>query len=113
MLAGLRSLFSVRCPPSSVLRPLSSDLASAFNFGPDHDANRTVRELVEELLKHCPGCWEDRRDPKAAHEAGRLQLSTDKAHALLRWSPVWSFATAVEQTVNWYRETRKAPEKAP
>jgi CDP-glucose 4,6-dehydratase len=47
------------------------------------------------------------------HEAGLLQLSTDKAHALLRWSPVWSFSTAIEQTVNWYRETREAPQQAP
>jgi hypothetical protein len=52
-------------------------------------------------------------NPQAPHEAGLLQLSTDKAHALLRWSPVWSFSAAVEQTVNWYRETRKAPQQAP
>jgi CDP-glucose 4,6-dehydratase len=104
---------SVLRPPSSVLRPPSSDLASAFNFGPSHDANRTVEELVVEMLKHWPGRWEDQSDPQAPHEAGLLQLSTDKAHALLRWSPVWSFSAAVEQTVNWYRETREAPQQAP
>src|SRR5580700_11359959 len=27
-------------------------LASAFNFGPNRDANRTVEELVEEVLRH-------------------------------------------------------------
>jgi hypothetical protein len=26
---------------------------------------------------------------------------------------VWSFSTAIEQTVSWCRETRKAPEQAP
>jgi CDP-glucose 4,6-dehydratase len=100
---------SVLCPPSSVLCPLDSP----FNFGPSHESNRTVEELVAEVLKHWPGQWEDQSDPKAPHEAGLLQLSTDKAHALLRWSPVWSFSTAIEQTVNWYREARKAPEQAP
>jgi CDP-glucose 4,6-dehydratase len=77
-------------------------LASAFNFGPGHESNRTVAELVAEVLKHWPGRWEDKSDPKAVHEAGLLQLATDKAHALLGWSPVWSFADAVEQTVAWY-----------
>jgi len=38
------------------------------------------------------------------HEAGLLQLSIDKANALLGWAPTWRFATAVEQTVAWYRD---------
>jgi CDP-glucose 4,6-dehydratase len=82
---------------------LSSPLDSAFNFGPGHESNRTVAELVAEMLKHWPGKWEDRSDPQAVHEATLLQLATDKAHALLGWAPVWGFSVAVEQTVNWYR----------
>ena len=78
-------------------------LATAFNFGPTHEANRTVAELVQEILKYWPGRWEDKSDPAAVHEAGLLQLSIDKAHALLGWSPVWDFPTAIEQTVRWYR----------
>jgi CDP-glucose 4,6-dehydratase len=77
-------------------------LASAFNFGPDHDSNRTVEELVEEILKHWPGRWVDGTDPKAPHEAGLLQLSTDKAYALLRWRPAWNFNETIAQTVDWY-----------
>jgi CDP-glucose 4,6-dehydratase len=78
-------------------------LASAFNFGPNRDSNRTVAELVDEVLKHWPGSWRDETDPNAPHEAGLLQLSTDKAYALLRWFPVWSFTEAVGETVDWYR----------
>jgi len=89
---------------TSDLRPLISGLASAFNFGPTHESNRTVAELVQEILKHWPGRWEDKSDPQAVHEAGLLQLSTDKANALLGWSPVWNFPTAIEQTVRGYRE---------
>jgi CDP-glucose 4,6-dehydratase len=79
-------------------------LASAFNFGPNRDSNRSVEDLVEEVLRHWPGRWQDKTDPNAPHEAGLLQLSTDKAAALLRWFPVWSFVEAVEQTVQWYRK---------
>ncbi|HEY3861504.1 MAG TPA: CDP-glucose 4,6-dehydratase [Verrucomicrobiae bacterium] len=82
-----------------------SALASAFNFGPNRDANRAVEDLVEEVLRYWPGRWQDKTDPKAPHEAGLLQLSTDKAAAMLRWFPVWTFSQAVEQTVRWYRET--------
>ena len=89
--------------PIANLRPPSSALASAFNFGPTHESNRTVAELVEEILKHWPGRWEDKTVTRAVHEAGLLQLSIDKAHALLRWQPVWDFPTAIEQTVRWYR----------
>jgi CDP-glucose 4,6-dehydratase len=87
-------------------------LASPFNFGPTHESNRSVAELVTEVLKHWPGRWEDRSDPRAAHEATLLQLAIDKAHALLGWSPVWSFSTAVEQSVVWYRETAATPSRA-
>jgi CDP-glucose 4,6-dehydratase len=85
-------------------------LTAAFNFGPDHDSNRTVAELVTEVLKHWPGSWEDRSDPKAVHEAELLQLVTDKAHALLGWKPVWDFAETVYETVQWYRQTHTNPD---
>jgi len=78
-------------------------LATAFNFGPTHESNRTVADLVQEILKHWPGRWEDQSDPQAVHEAGLLQLSIDKAYALLGWTPVCGFSTAIEQTVQWYQ----------
>jgi CDP-glucose 4,6-dehydratase len=77
--------------------------ASAFNFGPSLEANRSVRELVKQMLLHWPGSWRDLYDPAAPHEAGRLHLQIDKAHHQLGWQPRWPFATTVERTVNWYR----------
>jgi len=76
---------------------------AAYNFGPSLEANRTVRELVEQMLLHWPGSWWDRSDPTAPHEAGRLHLQIDKVHHQLGWQPRWPFATTVERTVNWYR----------
>ena len=81
----------------------SGAYASAFNFGPLLEANRSVRELVEAALDHWPGSWRDLSDPTAPHEAGRLHLQIDKSHHQLGWRPRWPFATTVERTVAWYR----------
>lgn len=78
-------------------------LCSAFNFGPALSSNRTVKDLVEELLKHWPGHWEDRSDPHAVHEAKLLNLATDKAHHFLGWQPVWDFPQTLAETAVWYR----------
>jgi len=109
-LSGYLWLAAVLAKPE--LRPLPADrFATAFNFGPGHDANRTVAELVAEVLKSWPGRWEDRSEPARAHEAGLLRLSTDKANTLLGWSPVWRFPEAVREAVAWYR--RNPPGKEP
>lgn len=78
-------------------------LASAFNFGPDREANRPVQKLVEGILTHWPGQWRDASDPLASHEAGRLDLTTDKAFHQLGWRPRWDFDTTVAETTEWYR----------
>ena len=90
--------------------PAKATLASAFNFGPSLASNRTVAQLVREILKHWPGSWLDRSDPQAAHEAILLNLSTDKAFHLLDWTPVWSFEQTIAQTVKWYQEDQSSPE---
>jgi CDP-glucose 4,6-dehydratase len=111
---GVRNPAATR-PWQHVLEPLSGylllaerltadeTLAGAFNFGPQLEANRSVRELVDEALRHWPGSWLDHSDPGAPHEASRLNLVIDKAHHQLGWWPRWTFATTVERTVNWYR----------
>jgi CDP-glucose 4,6-dehydratase len=79
-------------------------LTGAFNFGPALSSNRTVAELVQEILKHWPGQWTDKSDPKAVHEAKLLNLTTDKAHHFLGWAPAWSFAETIARTTDWYRQ---------
>jgi len=78
-------------------------IAGAFNFGPGKEANRTVAELVSEVLKRWPGRWDDKSEPNAVHEAGLLMLSTAKAKKFLHWRPTWDFQTAIANTVEWYR----------
>ncbi|NDV63049.1 CDP-glucose 4,6-dehydratase [Puniceicoccales bacterium CK1056] len=81
-----------------------SQLCSAFNFGPTLDSNRPVAELVEEILKHWPGSWDDRSDPNALHEASLLNLAIDKARHVLGWEPRWDFEQTIANTVDWYRQ---------
>ena len=78
-------------------------LASAFNFGPEPSANRTVRELVEEILRHWPGQWEQVAQEKHLPEAPLLSLDIAKAHRTLGWAPRWDFARTVRETIAWYR----------
>ena len=88
-------------------------LAGAFNFGPSVSSNRTVGDLVWEILKQWPGMMEDGSDPKAPHEAHLLNLSTDKAHHLLGWRSLWGFERSVAETVRWYRASHQHPSTAP
>ena len=83
-------------------------VAGAFNFGPAADAPQTVRTLVEEILKHWPGQWQDAAQATAPHEAKWLSLSTTKAKAVLGWSGCLNLAETVQYTVNWYRERHVA-----
>jgi CDP-glucose 4,6-dehydratase len=85
-------------------RDATTPLAGAFNFGPSLASNRTVLELVQEMLLHVEGRWVDASDPQAPHEAGKLNLATDKAFHLLGWRPVWDFAETVATTADWYRQ---------
>lgn len=98
-------LWLCACLSKAELSPFHNQVASAFNFGPQLASNRTVAELVQEVLKHWPGDWEDRSNPVAPHEAKLLNLAIDKAHHLLRWQPVWSFADTVEATISWYHQS--------
>jgi CDP-glucose 4,6-dehydratase len=106
-IGGYLWLAAVLAQPS--LRPghASSLFSGPFNFGPRAESNRTVQELVEELLKHWPGSWIDRHDPKAPHEAGLLNLAIDKAQRLLGWTPVWNFERSVAATTEWYRASEQ------
>jgi CDP-glucose 4,6-dehydratase len=94
-------LLGSRLASSTGAKPV---VASAFNFGPDSESNRSVADLVDVVLKHWPGKLEDHSDPQAVHEAGLLNLATEKARQLLGWKPVWTFTETVARTIDWYRQ---------
>lgn len=84
---------------------LSADpqLRTPFNFGPPESSCQSVRHLVEEILRHWPGAWHSAALSDSRPERRVLKLSVDKAKTLLNWQPTWSFADAVQRTVDWYR----------
>jgi CDP-glucose 4,6-dehydratase len=82
----------------------SASFATAFNFGPGPDSNRTVSDLIMEILKHRKAEWTDASDPVALHEATLLNLSIDKAFRLLDWKPKWAFEETISKTVAWYTQ---------
>jgi CDP-glucose 4,6-dehydratase len=85
----------------------------AFNFGPEPDANRSVRDLVEEVVRHWPGSWEQIPQEKHLKEAPLLSLAIDKARETLGWRPRWDFAETIHQTVAWYRDYFDRAQKLP
>jgi len=85
---------------------LASDGAyqDGYNFGPEPADVHPVGHLADAMIRHWPGRWIDASDPSAVHEAGRLNLSIDKARGELGWAPVWHFEDAIEKTVHWYHQ---------
>jgi CDP-glucose 4,6-dehydratase len=102
-LGGYLTLASALSLPTTDNQQLAtSSLCSAYNFGPGPDSNRTVADLVKEILKHHSGAWQDASDPTALHEASLLNLSIEKADRLLNWQPKWKFEETIQKTVFWY-----------
>lgn len=87
------------------------DICTPFNFGPTLTSNKSVLDLVSEILKHWPGDWQDMSEPNAPHEAGKLNLTVDKAFHKLRWQPNWNFERTVFETVCWYKNAFKNKEE--
>ncbi len=78
-------------------------ISSSFNFGPDINSNRTVKDLVKECLRHWNGKFVISEKENMPHEAGKLNLTIDKANHILQWMPRLNFEKTVELTINWYK----------
>ena len=103
-LSGYLWLGAALANPELVAPVPAGDLVSAFNFGPRLNSNQPVSAVVEEALKHWDGSWNHDPDAVAVHEAGKLNLTIDKAFHLLGWEPTWTFADCVRETVEWYKK---------
>ena len=74
--------------------------ATAWNFGPDSAATRTVEQVLQGLQHHWPALiWQlDANATTGRHEAGMLHLDASRARQHLGWQTAWPFETALEQT---------------
>ncbi|MFK7941672.1 MAG: CDP-glucose 4,6-dehydratase [Paracoccaceae bacterium] len=78
-------------------------LPTAFNFGPDRDAEETVAQLVRVASNTWKMDWPITEVESAYHETERLMLNTDRAARVLNWSPRWGFEQSVAATMSWYK----------
>ncbi len=78
--------------------------AQAYNFGPNVNDALSVEEMVVKSIN----CWGSGTyfievNSNNPHEAGLLKLDISKATKDLKWKPLLNSQTAVERTINWYK----------
>lgn len=113
----LRNPGSVR-PYQHVLEPLSAylailqaqcenqALASSYNIGPPEDGCARTDALAALFCAAWGNGarWESTPQTTGVHEAGFLRLDISKIRSHIGWAPKWSLETAVQRTVEWYKE---------
>ena len=96
---------------------LDSNLSGeAFNFGPNSNQDRSVKDLVHAMQKIWHGETDVDmylQDEKAAlGEASLLKLNCDKAIAKLKWRATLDFDNLISFVVNWYKSFYSGKENA-
>ena len=113
---------SIRSPRATrpwqhVLEPLSGYLKlaaslcaeghafdGAWNFGPQVGDIRTVLDVANAIAAQFDNGRVVVDEPlNMPHEAGLLQLNSDKARQLLRWNTRWDFDQTMAVTGGWYK----------
>jgi len=86
-----------------LLRDPAGAAGEAFNFGPEDNVVRSVRELVDSFLKYRDdGSWKHVPQVGSKKESVLLKLCCDKALQGLSWRPVLDFEETVRLTAEWY-----------
>jgi CDP-glucose 4,6-dehydratase len=81
-----------------------SNLADAYNFGPEGQDFAAVRSVLECARRTYPDARvEFEANPSTPHEAGLLSLEIAKAKAALGVAPRWGLGEAIKRTMEWYR----------
>jgi CDP-glucose 4,6-dehydratase len=83
-----------------------NEYAEAWNFGPDAEGARSVSWLADYVCRKWGEGASWHHDPGShPHEANYLKLDCGKARARLGWRPQLTVTTALDWTVEWYRES--------
>ena len=113
---------SIRCPQAvrpwqHVLEPLAGYIllaeklyeegalySEAWNFGPDAENAKSVRDVVEQFALFWNGefHWEA-KPSEDFREANCLRLDSSKAKAKLGWTPKWDLTTTLRKVAEWYQ----------
>jgi len=82
--------------------------ARSYNFGPEQDSNKSVKDLINKALEIWPGQWHEKNpNPSSIHEASHLNLASDLAYNLLQWKSNWNFEKTIERTIRWYKSVEE------
>ena len=75
----------------------------AFNFGPSRSSCVSVKKIAECLTTIWPNfSYVTSPSDTQIHETITLALNTDKAYAMLHWTPLLAFEDTISLTANWY-----------
>ena len=74
----------------------------AFNFS--YGEQFEVRDVVNRICQLLNATVEPRIYESSTVEIPDILLSSEKAKRCLGWKPSYDFSTALERTINWYRE---------
>lgn len=80
-----------------------TQMADAWNFGPETEGNRTVADVLHGLKTNWSEITWHTTDQPQPHEANLLYLDSAKAKSELGWKPVWNFDKTLAVTSQWYR----------
>ena len=119
----VRNPSSIR-PWQFVLEPISGILwlgsklytkpekySEAWNLGPNQTSNITVEKVVQNIIRIWDkdgsekGSWLDtsKESKNQPNESISLLLDSTKALTSLEWKTIYSFETAINQTISWYQ----------
>lgn len=82
--------------------------SEAFNFGPRASDALSVEEMVSRSINSWgSGSYKIESNINNPHEAGLLKLDISKALNKLSWKPVLDAQSAIDRTINWYKNYYK------
>ncbi|PYS69762.1 MAG: CDP-glucose 4,6-dehydratase [Acidobacteria bacterium] len=84
-----------------------NEFGTAWNFGPDENAAKPVKLVLEEIEKN----WDAGVEWKISngnhpHETNILKLDSSKARAELGWNSILTLPESLTMTIDWYRAFR-------
>lgn len=78
--------------------------SEAWNFGPESDDYRTVKDVTSNFLNTFPGHTFSQVEGDGLHEASFLTLNSQKSFEKLGWKNKLNFQESVNWTSKWYEK---------
>lgn len=77
--------------------------SEAWNFGPENENIRTVKDIVDEISKNISINNINYENTTNLHETSTLKLNISKVKENLDWLPKWGFEKTIQETCDWYK----------